>query len=446
MSALSRSEFLTAAAAAALPATTYGVRSSFAASDGAETVRALVLSGGTAHGAYEAGVLWALWNSRALNQRGGKPEIPSFTEREPFDFIVGTSIGALNGALFCRDDGPKKLADLWNTIGSRPVLVLRPDYDTAVHAQHGIINRASAVYRIGRDALGSNLSSLCEGEPIRQILRECFLTEDKRGLRPFRIPLIWTATDLTNACAGYFYRLPASDAKSPWYNDVSLAALRSRLDEQNLRSNYESDVDHFVESLRASSAIPAVFEPALLKDSANPAFWHVLSDGGVVNNTPFALAMRAAPFLTAHDIRLEIYAVVLGSRFKGAPQREAYNLLGTLLTSYNIMTQRLFDDAARRATDATTQRTTTLAMTPSSKQKMLSTFVEQTLGPTAPALKAVPKEVEVYVIQPSTDLVGTSFAFTDQDALSWNYELGFRDAQESGFTQYPQPAEFCFLG
>ena len=59
-----------------------------------KTQRALVLQGGGALGAYEVGVIKALWEklTEEDNEHGynGKPL---------FDIIAGTSIGAINGAV-----------------------------------------------------------------------------------------------------------------------------------------------------------------------------------------------------------------------------------------------------------------------------------------------------------------------------------------------------------
>src|SRR5271154_7016741 len=71
---------------------------------------ALVLAGGGARGAYEVGALSAL--APALAARG-----------ETLDIIVGTSIGALNGAFFAaRADEPLQAAaaaglEMWNELG-----------------------------------------------------------------------------------------------------------------------------------------------------------------------------------------------------------------------------------------------------------------------------------------------------------------------------------------
>ncbi len=62
-------------------------------------VRALILGGGGARGAYEAGVVAAL------------------SERETFDIVCGTSIGAVNG-LFVAQDMTHRLSEIWRTIST----------------------------------------------------------------------------------------------------------------------------------------------------------------------------------------------------------------------------------------------------------------------------------------------------------------------------------------
>lgn len=51
------------------------------------SVSALVLSGGGAKGAYEAGAITSLWKTNG-----------------PFDIVVGTSIGAINAAFVAQND------------------------------------------------------------------------------------------------------------------------------------------------------------------------------------------------------------------------------------------------------------------------------------------------------------------------------------------------------
>jgi NTE family protein len=78
----------------------------------------LILTGGGARAAYQAGVLHAV--SRILRDAGWE------AERNPFDIICGTSAGALNAtALACRADnfaeGVHKLLDVWQNVAAEQV-------------------------------------------------------------------------------------------------------------------------------------------------------------------------------------------------------------------------------------------------------------------------------------------------------------------------------------
>ncbi|MGH6831542.1 MAG: patatin-like phospholipase family protein, partial [Methyloceanibacter sp.] len=68
----------------------------------------MVLQGGGALGAYQAGVY------QALHEAGIEP-----------DWVIGTSIGAINGSLIAGNKPEQrlaKLADFWSRVGSSPAL------------------------------------------------------------------------------------------------------------------------------------------------------------------------------------------------------------------------------------------------------------------------------------------------------------------------------------
>src|SRR2546421_5092986 len=73
----------------------------------------LVLQGGGALGAYQAGVY------QAMHEAGVEP-----------DWVVGTSIGAINASLIAGNKPEHRLAKLvefwWNRVGSNPVLEAAP--------------------------------------------------------------------------------------------------------------------------------------------------------------------------------------------------------------------------------------------------------------------------------------------------------------------------------
>jgi len=69
-------------------------------------MRALVLTGGGARGAYEAGVIQGL-----------------AAQGESFDLVCGTSIGAINASFYAQDE-LAKLEELWKSIATRNVIEL----------------------------------------------------------------------------------------------------------------------------------------------------------------------------------------------------------------------------------------------------------------------------------------------------------------------------------
>lgn len=91
--------------------------------DGCDRV-ALVLQGGGALGAYQAGVYQALHEARL----------------EP-DWVAGVSIGGINGAIIAGNPPERRLARLrefWNLVSSRRVWLFPPDGDAA-HRAHNML-------------------------------------------------------------------------------------------------------------------------------------------------------------------------------------------------------------------------------------------------------------------------------------------------------------------
>lgn len=75
-------------------------------------MRALVLSGGAAHGAFQAGAVQALY------EMGWVPDI-----------VCGASVGAINAASVVSGKSPEHLCSLWRDVNSRDVYRWRPPLD-----------------------------------------------------------------------------------------------------------------------------------------------------------------------------------------------------------------------------------------------------------------------------------------------------------------------------
>lgn len=174
---------------------------------------AFVLSGGASLGAIEAGMV------KALYERGISP-----------DLIVGSSVGALNGAFIAsrppRADTADALSDLWRNLKRGEVFPLNP-----VTGFMGFLGRKP--YLIGN----SNLRKL-----VTQ-----YIEFDRLEDAPIQLHII--ATDVYSGGELRLSRGSAADA------------------------------------VLASSAIPGVFPPVEREDK-------LLIDGGVVNNTPITHAIE----------------------------------------------------------------------------------------------------------------------------------------------------------
>ncbi|MBI4541544.1 MAG: patatin-like phospholipase family protein [Gemmatimonadetes bacterium] len=122
-------------------------------------MRYLVLCGGGSRGAIEVGFAKALW------ERGVR-----------FDGIVGSSVGALNGAFLAAGGSPEQLADIWRTLRFKDVF--RFNWRLLVR---GV--RARSMFTLGRS--------------LRSLI-------DRLGVRRFEqlsIPLAVVATDLATGAA-----------------------------------------------------------------------------------------------------------------------------------------------------------------------------------------------------------------------------------------------------
>lgn len=173
---------------------------------------AFVLGGGGVLGAVEVGML------RALLERDVVP-----------DLVLGTSVGALNGAMVARDPSPaviERLTDLWLSVsrsrevyGDRPLRTVRRAVATGTH--------------------------IYSAEPIRRRLADEFGDQLIEEL-PVRLQV----------CAASIER-----AAEHWFTSGPL-----------------------VEAVVASAAVPGLLPPARVGDE------HFL-DGGIVNSIPVARAV-----------------------------------------------------------------------------------------------------------------------------------------------------------
>ncbi len=174
---------------------------------------AFVLGGGGVRGAVQVGLI------RALVGRGIRP-----------DLVVGTSIGAINGAMLAADPGPgvvERLTSAWDSPAARAI------YGDPLPRQ---------VHRFARTR-----THLISDEPLRRLLEHA-LGADAR-FEDLAVPLHVVAANIERAAETWFATGP------------------------------------LIPAVLASAAVPGVLPPAVIDGL------HYL-DGGIVNSIPLGEAVR----------------------------------------------------------------------------------------------------------------------------------------------------------
>lgn len=227
-------------------ATTGSARSAAARCAPASQV-VLVMQGGGALGAFQAGVY------EAMHDAGMEP-----------DWVVGTSIGAINGAIIAGNDPAHRLPRLrefWGRVSSAP---------------------ASSLWSVfGLNHLTHNMATLAQGIPG-------FFQPNPGAFWGAHHPLGVTR-------ASYYSTEPLRDTLDQLVNfeRIKANATRLTLGAVNVRSGqmryFDSrDAPLTLDHVMASGALPPAF-PAVMIDG-NP-YW----DGGIYSNTPIEVVMEDNP-------------------------------------------------------------------------------------------------------------------------------------------------------
>ena len=242
------------------------------------TTIGLVLPGGGARGAYQAGVL------RAIAERRG-PGAPS-----PFRVVAGVSAGSINAAFVAAhaDDFYGATGRLWEAVGglktgdvfeTNPLVLSRTDL------------RLAAELSLGGLVRGPRMNYLLDTAPLRRLLRANLDVEGvhRRLADGTLAALAITATNYATGTAVTFF--DGAPNAVPWLRSARIAT-RATLG---------------VEHVMASCALPIFFPPVRLADShygdgsmrltapLSPAI-HLGADRGARHRRPSSPARR-------HDAR-----------------------------------------------------------------------------------------------------------------------------------------------
>ncbi len=221
----------------------------------------LVMTGGGARGAYQAGVLKRIGELKQIETYGN-----------PFPIIGGTSAGAINGAglaMGCDDFAlaTRVLAQLWSNL--RPQDIFRCDVLSQAR------NSVTWILDLSFGAVlgGGNAQSLLDATPLRHFLGQhldCSRIQDniKRG------HLYALTVSATNYNSGKSYLFIQGAKGHPMWNRSRRVTLATKIT---------------LEHICASAAIPLVFQPVKLKTARGTAFF---GDGCIRLQQPLSPVIR----------------------------------------------------------------------------------------------------------------------------------------------------------
>ena len=226
-----------------------------------ENALGLVMTGGGARGAYQAGVLKRIGEIKRAQTHGN-----------PFPIIGGASAGAINGAglaMGCDDFSlaTKVIAQLWSSL--RPSDVFHCDVlSQARNSLTWILDLSFGAF-LG----GGNAHSLLDASPLKRFLSrhlDCDRIQDniRRGY------LYALAISATNYNSGKSYLFIQGRRGHSMWNRSRRVTLATKI-----------TVDHIC----ASAAIPLVFQPVRLRTARGTAFF---GDGCLRLQQPLSPAIR----------------------------------------------------------------------------------------------------------------------------------------------------------
>jgi NTE family protein len=235
----------------------------------------LVMTGGGARGAYQAGVLKRIGELKRIRSEGN-----------PFPIIVGASAGAINGSALAAgsDDfagATTRTAALWSSL--EPSDIFRCDFMSQTINSLTWIRDLSFGGALG----GGHVRSLLDASPLRHFLHQHLRCERiqaniKQG------HLYAVAISATNYTSGRAYLFIQGKKGHPMWNRSRRVTLATPI-----------SVDHVC----ASAAIPLVFQPVRLRTGKGTAYF---GDGCVRLQQPLSPAIRlGATKIVAIGVRAE---------------------------------------------------------------------------------------------------------------------------------------------
>jgi predicted acylesterase/phospholipase RssA len=358
--------------------------------------RALVLSGGGALGAYEAGIIGALaaW--------GG---ILDGSRLAPYELVCGTSIGALNG-WFVATGQYSKLHDLWYGVSDMNLIRAKKQYSAVRDPESGILNRAASVASLV--GLTKDQKGILQSEPVFN-----WIASNVDPNAPLLMPFVWATTNLTLQRPEYFYVRPAG--KSPELPRQVEHALKLSLGPHTIVR--EATPDLLQRAIFASAALPLAFDPVLIPNPEGAM--NAYCDGGVASNSPVGIA---------HAVSNAADVVLLDPPFQ--PETDYKDAVEIAYGCFGTMQRKILEAEMRNVYFQSIGKRTLSRMTTAEVVRSM-----QGMELVAKFMQSVP-ETDLRYIRPEKTLPLTVVGFNDEIGIGKAYRQGWEDVGSRGFLTY----------
>jgi predicted acylesterase/phospholipase RssA len=349
---------------------------------------ALVLSGGGARGAYEAGVIEGLARSAGVRDGEALPGV---------DFVVGTSIGAING-WFVATAQYSALRRAWQDISASNLFRPKHKYAALESPRSLVFSRAFEGLSLLSN-LNRSMDGIFDAGPIKDWISANVHPEQ----RPV-VPFLFNAADICNMRAAYFY-VSVSDL-----NDAMTQSMTCSVENvSGMAAVTQAAGSMLHDALYASIALPLLLDPIKLCVGGVDGLF---VDGGSCDNSAVDVARVLAS-------RVNVVLVdPADATFN--PQ----NAIDAGLGSFNLLQRHALDASLRSAYFETAgKRLFEQSVTRSEQGAYLQSVFDVDLG----------------IMRPATNL-GTGYGdFHDAAKLHASYQLGVEDAAR-GWSPYALPA------
>lgn len=349
---------------------------------------ALVLSGGGARGAYEAGVIEGLANAAGVRDGAALPG---------FDVVIGTSVGAING-WFAATAQYSALRRAWQDVSASNLFRPKRRYAALENPRSGVLSRIAESLSL-LSSLNRTMDGIFDSGPVKDWIR----ANVDPGQRPV-VPFYFNAADISNMRAAYFY---VSGRDMDGDSTQSMTCSIEYVSGMAAVTQAAGPMLH--DALYASIALPLLLDPIKLRVGGVDGLF---VDGGSSDNSAIDVARVLA-------CRVNVILVDTAT-----VDFDPQNAVEAGLGSFNLLQRRALDASLRSAYFETAgKRLFQRSATRSDQRAYLDSVFDADLG----------------IMRPAT-VMGTGIGdFHDVAKVRALYELGVRDAAQ-GWAPYALPS------